>query len=352
MKIPEISKKIIRETLSKYFEEISFVEILNIEIEPQNDPLVPDAVASLMISGQPWKLIIEAKPNGEIRYVKQAILALKSFLPENEKSCGIFMAPFISEDGAKLLKNHNIGYMDFAGNTHLEFAGVYIDKSGNSNPFKRKSRIRSLYSRKATRILRVLLNSPDRFWKINELAEEAGVSPGHVTNTKKLLEDKEWISHGKKGVHIIKPEELIRDWEKHYSYQNNTVHRFYSREALHDIERKIAGAENSSDINKTALTGFSAAARLRQAVRYNRAAIYVQSISDSQLERWNLKKVTSGANVFLLEPYDTGVFYGSRNIDGCEIVSPVQIYLDLMGQSGRGEEAAQEIYEHELRSSW
>jgi hypothetical protein len=69
-------------------------------------------------------------------------------------------------------------------------------------------------------------------------------------------------------------------------------------------------------------------------------------------EKLLLKEVTSGANVTLFVPYDEGVFYGTRQIDGIYIASPVQVYLDLIELKGRGPEAAQAILDEVIKRSW
>ena len=66
----------------------------------------------------------------------------------------------------------------------------------------------------------------------------------------------------------------------------------------------------------------------------------------------SLKEVTSGANITLLAPYDEGVLYGTRPIDGVYVASPVQVYLDLFGMKGRGEEAVQALLDEVIRRSW
>ena len=65
-----------------------------------------------------------------------------------------------------------------------------------------------------------------------------------------------------------------------------------------------------------------------------------------------LKEVTSGANVSLIKPYDEGVFYADRAINEVWIASPIQVYLDLFGIKGRGEEAAQAILDEVIRPLW
>lgn len=57
----------------------------------------------------------------------------------------------------------------------------------------------------------------------------------------------------------------------------------------------------------------------------------------------------SGANVTLLEPYDAGVLQGLREIGGMNVVSDLQLYLDLRSYGARGEEAARAIFEQRIK---
>ena len=60
----------------------------------------------------------------------------------------------------------------------------------------------------------------------------------------------------------------------------------------------------------------------------------------------------SGANLVLVVPEDPFVLYQSRRINGIDVASPLQLYLDLRKQPGRGEEAAQEILKREIMPTW
>ena len=70
------------------------------------------------------------------------------------------------------------------------------------------------------------------------------------------------------------------------------------------------------------------------------------------MQKLDLKQVSSGANLTLVQPYDEGVFYGVEYRDGVPVVSPIQTYLDLMKQSARGEEAAAALLQEVIRPSW
>lgn len=65
-----------------------------------------------------------------------------------------------------------------------------------------------------------------------------------------------------------------------------------------------------------------------------------------------LKPVSSGANVTLVEAYGEGVFYAEKEVEDAPVVSPVQLYLDLMQTEGRGKEAASATLEDAIKPAW
>lgn len=234
----------------------------------------------------------------------------------------------------------------------MSFGQVYIYREGKTNPFTRKRDLRSLYSPKASRVLRVLLSNPNRVWKMQELAIESGVSLGQVSNVKKLLNDREWLSANQNGFLLSKPEQLLSEWAENYNFRQNQVHDFYSLKSTSDIEYDLAMICNTEKIQYN-LTGFSGAARLAPSVRYQRVMAYVrQDDIDNLALQMKLKKVSSGANISLLAPYDDGVFYENSNSyfdNQVKVAVPVQVYLDLHAFRGRGEEAADFLLEEVIK---
>jgi len=53
--------------------------------------------------------------------------------PENERHCGLLLAPFISEESAKICTDAGIGYADLAGNARLAFDTVFIETRSAGN---------------------------------------------------------------------------------------------------------------------------------------------------------------------------------------------------------------------------
>lgn len=237
--------------------------------------------------------------------------------------------------------------VDLAGNCRIVFDEVFIQKSGQRNPVVVKRDLRSLYSPRTTRVLRVLLENPSKTWRMQALANEASVSLGQVANVKKLLLDREWLVADEHGVHLDKPGELLSEWSGNYDFRRNQVSDFYTMRDLSSIEMELAGHGASS-----VLTGFSGAARVAPSVRYQRVMAYVKGSMEHITRRLDLKPVTSGANVTLLSPYDEGVFYGSHEVDGVIVVGNIQLYLDLKSYRGRGEEAAKALLEEVITPEW
>lgn len=304
------------------------------------------------ISGSDYQFVLEAKSSGQPRYARDAVNELLLMQNKNPERYGILVAPYISTDAAKICEDVNIGYLDLSGNCRLAFRNIFIEKVGQPNKFTAKRELVSLYSPKSERILRVLLTYPYQPWRTVELAQKAKVSIGLISYVKKQLADREWIQIGEDGFGLKQPEALLEEWSNNYSYKKNEITDCYTLSSPVDLEKT---ADNFSSANSEityALTGFSAANYYAPMVRNQRSMIYLSDVNDFVIQQLNLKPVASGANVSLLKPYDDGVFWDLREVNGVLVVSPIQAYLDLKNYRGRGEEAADAINKEVIQKQW
>jgi hypothetical protein len=332
--------------------QVPFVRIENTSTPDASSKDQADLVINVRSPKGPRQLIVEAKTSGEPRLARAAInQARRYYTDAQENSYAVFVAPYISPRTAQLCTQEGVGYIDLSGNCRLCFDGVYIEREGRPNKFAQKRDLRKLYSPKATRVLRVLLSGPLKSWPISALAREAKVSIGLAWKVKELLADREWVSSESDGVIIKQPEELLADWASNYSYRQNDTRDFYSMQKPAHLERALAEACVMRKM-RYALTAFSAAERMAPMVRYQRVFAYVDEGVEELAEYLGLKEVSSGANITVMKPYDNGIFYGTRVIEGIQIVSPIQTYLDLFSNKGRGEEAAQAIFQEVIRPQW
>lgn len=341
----------VEDGLRACLQKVPFLEIESLDRAVKIGDTWMDIVATVRIAKQRQRLAIEVKSNGQPRVARTAAYRLARVLESAPGLYGMFAAPYISPRSAEICIQEKIGYLDLAGNCRLAFGQVYIEQQGNPNPFAQKRDLRSLYSPKAARVLRVLLTDPKKPWRIQALAAEADVSLGQVANVKSLLDDREWLGSAEAGLLLKDPGSLLTEWSENSNYRKNVPRNYYTLKSIAEIEADLAVACDGEGI-KYALTGFSGAARYAPSVRYQRATAYVSRDVERIAENLFLKEVTSGANVTLLTPYDKGVLYAARSIEGIYVTSPVQVYIDLLGMKGRGEEAANAILDGVIRRSW
>ena len=389
------------ESLTEILREVPFLSQSSLRPERLSNQTGADFIVSVQTpaparsNALQRRLVCEVKSSGQPRIAREACLSLAEFARQDQRAYPVFIAPYISPAAAEVCEKYKAGYLDFAGNCRLAFDSVFIRKEGFPNPTAATRDLRSLYSPKAERILRVLLASGPRMWRTQELADAAQVSLGQVASVKKLLADREWIGSGTRGFGLSgyapsSPDStgngsgqgygfgsgagagsgngsgfgdgtfgpvqvavlpLLAEWARAYRPERSSSSEFYSIKPIPEVEAKLAAFARSQK-KQIAFTAFSGAARLAPAVRYQRATAYVADNVDAIAEKLALKRVGSGANVALIEPYDDGVFFGTRELAGAPAVSPIQIYLDLMQIKGRGEEAAAAILEEVIKPLW
>lgn len=341
--------------LTAVLRKVPFLESARLQRESTLGDSRADFILAVRSQSLSRRLVCKVKPNGQPRIAREACLTLRDYVRSDERDYPVFIAPYISPAAAAICEQFQVGYFDRAGNCRLAFDRVFIQREGFPNLSVQRRDLRSLYSPKAERILRVLVTAAKRSWRMQDLAHEAGVSLGQVANVKRLLSDREWIEADANGIRLRSLESavlpILKEWAGNYRMERSTAREYYSLKPIPQMETAIAEASRQLRA-RCALTGLSGAVRLAPAVRYQRITGYVLGDLTVLADRLELRPVASGANVTILEPYDEGVFYGSREVERVPVASPVQLYLDLMQIKGRGEEAAAAIVEEVITPAW
>ncbi len=347
----------IRDVALRLIKATRLLRIVNMGPEPPftappQDAMVPDFVIDVETRDTTqYTLFFEVKAVGQPMSVRMAVYQLQALLTRMPKSYGIVGAPYISIRSRAICSENGIGFIDLAGNCHLEFDNVYIDIQGRPNLYPSGRPLRSLFAQRSTRMLRVLLCNPRRDWSLTELAEEANISLGQASNVKNRLLSYEFIEQTNRRFRVLDPEALLNKWAANYTYRKNTVKGYYSPSDVENVERELA---QYCGLNRIpyAFTLTSGANLVAPFLRYQRAFCYIKDAPEGMTRALHWKEVTSGQNVVVMEPYDEGVFYGLQEIRGIKVVSDVQLYLDLLSYKQRGEEAARFLLERRLRPKW
>ena len=353
-------EKQLSDALRAYLGRVPFLQIeslqQNVSTRIEGRVIESDVLATVTTGDRTWTLVCECKSLGQPREVRSATLQLDRYLStlDDRSRYGIVLAPFISEESARICTEAGVGYLDLSGNAHLSFDRVFIESRSPQNTLKRRRELRSLFFPKSLRVLRVMLTGALRPWKVTELAEAAGVSLGQVSNIRRQLLAQEWASIGDGGIELSRPEDLLHQWQAQGHHAIDRVQlrqtELFTLDRPAEIEVKLAKVATSREI-RYALTEMAAAARMAPMVRYHRTRAYVDSI-DAITAALELKPVATGANVVLVEPADDGVFYGLRDFGGVLSVCPAQVYVDLSTGGGRYEEAAEALLHQVIEKEW
>lgn len=283
-------------------------------------------------------------------YPKQATGAFWSLKRSVEKPVDgvplypILVAPFISETVAQKCEEEQIGYLDLAGNCNIEFGGIWIHRQGLPRKYKELRPQKSLFTPKATRLLRVLLQGPLRAHKVEELAKAAGVSLGLVSKVRKLLLDLEFAVEDEDGVRISNPDALLDAWVAADDWKDRTEVREYSLldYDLDKVTDQVAGLFTGKQHAFT--QGYGAYLRKPYAVPVI-TTLYVEDFPDEGIlkDALRARRVDAGGRLRLVKPRDAGVFLCPQEIRGRNVVCDVQLYLDVLRAGLRGDEAADEL---------
>lgn len=314
--------------------------------------------------GQVWWIHAAIKTVLHPKQASHAIWSLKrgsGNSASEEPVYPLLIAPFVSENVAAMCEEERVGHLDLSGNCNLEFGGLWIERRGLPRKYKEERGFKSLYTPKASRILRVLLQGPLRPHKVEELAKAADVSLGLVSKVRQVLLDQELGEDSKEGIRIkggVGARAILRDWLQEDDFSKRTEVREYSTLAsdftLAGNLLAFCGTHSSvSDVDPLFTLNFAAWLRAPHNVPTTVSA-YLDRFpkEDEFLPFLQARPVSRGAgNLRILVPSD----YKALTIDQQHVkdhpdfplVSDLQLVLDLHGGEPNGDEQAAVLRERE-----
>jgi hypothetical protein len=350
----------IKKNIRNLFESTDFIKVDSIKSEVKNlfpnQQVQPDLIVEVKTKDKKkYFIVFEVKSAGQPRYTRMAVNQLKYMVSNKKNYYGVFAATFISEESKQICSENGIGFIDLTGNCLFKFDKIYISIEGRPNLYPNTRPLKSIFSTKSTRALRVFLVNPKKEWFVKDIAREANISLGQASNLKQRLLEFEFIAETGSGrnskIRLKNAELLLGEWSNNYSYLKNKIRNFYSMDEVEVLEKKLSDYFKENQISY-AFTLTSGASRVAPFLRYKRIFSYVSNNIDRIAKDLNFKEVSTGPNISLLEPYDEGVFYYLQEVNGVKVVSDIQLYLDLQSYMERGEEAAKFLLERKLRKQW
>ena len=350
--MPENSESLISALFRELFAEMGEFDVLTDSGSPEH----VDILVRQPETGTEFRFNVKSRERitPQIADALFARIALEK--SPRTKTTLVLLAPTISERVAEIARKHGISILDYSGNCLIanERIGLLLHRKGFKSKLVKTSSPppTNVFSPKSSRIIRAMLSEPSRRWQVSELAEHpnVGVSIGLASKVKHALLYQSYAKEENQRLTLKNPRELLEAWAKNYPEIEESA-KFFLRGDVQAIENKLANWCLSNN-HQYALARMSAAWRQAPEVRYNIANIYVSSSATTKHSLKSLKEecgarpVDTGHNLVFLSPYDLSVF--ADQIGEPQQTSPLQTWLDLKQMSGRGEEAAEAIFERHL----
>jgi len=211
------------------------------------------------------------------------------------------------------------------------------------------SDIQNIFAPKSSRVLRVLLVDYGRDWSEREIAHEAAVSNGLAHYVVRTLVELGFAARNKQNrIVLVDPSRLLKRWGAYHQYDRvNGFLDYFTFER--DIDRFV---KSFAELDlEYAVCGLVGAWLVAPYVRPVDVHLYASSknIAEEIAGKLELNPTPKAGNVKFVLPYDQGVFYGTRKVDGVKVVSNIQLFVDLYNFPARGEEAASRLLEVVLK---
>ncbi len=203
---------------------------------------------------------------------------------------------------------------------------------------------------KANIIIRAILSQPDRKWVVRDFEKEFGVGRARGATVLSALRAKGFVGGIRSGrlAHSVlqNKKELLEEWLKVYKFELNEAHLYYSsREDILIRLKEYFTAKNEP--KKYALTLHTGANLITHYV--NTPTIYcylpAENFKNASLDlrqALDLKELKKGGNFYLIKPYyKSAIFFNTQTIKGYNVVSNLQLYLDLYHFPQRGRDHAE-----------
>lgn len=306
----------------------------------------------LLLRLGPHLVAVEAKTTSRAGAIAEAAQQARAAAEgAKPRAIPLVVVPFMGGIGRRICEEHKVSFVDLSGNADINGPGLRIRVDGKPNLFVQRGRPSSVFAPKSSRLARILLAEPKRWWRQAELAGAGQLGAGYVSRICRRLEEDHLIERDSEGsVRPRDPNLLLEAWRAQYDLRRHDIRQGHvAARSGEELARQVAEACQGLGFDY-AITGLAAAWLLAPFAGYRLVTFYLRkSPNDKLLQRLKWHEEKRGANLWLIRPNDEGVFHGAENVKSMVCVSPVQTYLDLRNLPERAEEAAEHLRKERLK---
>ena len=315
-----------------------------------------DFAATLSVGQNRITILGEIESSGRPSRIRGTIVQLRQYAARHPDCLPVLVVPHLGDRGQQMCRAEGIGYIDLTGNCYLSWQGVYIDRVRDGARPGISKRASSLFSDKASLVIRSALDAPARPQQVRELSRQLGLSPAWVSEVLRRLISAGYAARVGEGTIISRPLDLLNDWAEAYSFTRRNDLRSFFCEAPNpqQVIARVASVPTHA-VGRYALTLHAGASLVAPYSEFHEVHIYIdpsgfrEETEQAWKETLDLQPVETGGNVYLTWPYyKEGAFYGRRNVEGVWLASDIQLYVDLYNYPIRGREQAEYLMRNRL----
>jgi hypothetical protein len=302
-----------------------------------------DILATAKLKGQTYKFCIEIRPAGYPQYIREGIAKLEIFASQDRSAYPIIAVPLISERGKGICNEHNINYFDLGGNARIACGGIFINTEGRERPKEDMPLNRSIFSPKASRIAKMILDKPSANWSQKEICQHTGLSKGLVSRIISRMLETGYISENDKKLSLVNFDDLFSAFVDSEMKRREKKRAYYVwTQNPQKLMGSLAGKFLQKNI-KYAFTQEAGASLVAPFTSFEIVTVYVESLDKFPEKVVTASRADRGFNLMVIEAPDQDIFASAHSKRGMNVVSNLQLYADLKKNPLRGEKQAELI---------
>src|SRR6266513_41915 len=313
LKSVEIRRQVAQRLRELLVKGKAWEEIADVSIAGQS----ADLMLKFRLGEQEHTVVVEVSSLGQPRQIRGAVTRLAEIRRELPGAYPVAAAVYIGPQSARILKSHNLGYVDLSGNCYLALENVLIEKEGKRNIRPSTRPLRSLFAPRATRVVRVLLVDSALAWVERDADQR---------------------------ICLGKPADLLESWSDSYTYRANEIASYVAPERITRRYMAELARAAAAEGRRYAFTLNAGVSLVAPNFRVPVVHCYLEGDPAPVARALGLRTVAEAdGTLHVLAPYDPGVFYGALEKGGLKVVCLPQLYADLFHYERRGRDQAEHL---------
>lgn len=310
----------------------------------------PDVLIQTNWQGRTYAFVGEVKRYGSDKSVSEAAEQARKYAEELQVN-PLVIVPWLSNEQLLSLEQRNISGVDLCGNGIVVVPGeVLVFRTGQPNKFPTSRLIRRVYEGTSSLVARVFLLRP-QYNSVSEILDEITARGGSITlptvsKALKQLEEDVVIEKSPKRIRTLQADKLLDRLKSNYELpkprgfvrcklttkNNASIGEILFEAAKQAGERIVLSGESSANFYAT---------MAKEPID----TFYCTETTSLQLEELNaeIDVFSRFPNVELKKSDAEIVYFDMRNLNGYNVASPIQAYLELANSDKRGQEIAEQI---------